>query len=277
MIPGIVAGRAVLVSIPWTPAHLAVQPRVWMDWDSSVTNASGNASAWSNSKGSLGGQYEQATAGSRPAILAAEIGGKRALSFSSDYMSASSGMLSMMTNVSAAWMFAVYKKRGAGTGNNTLFCTTTNSGGGRFNATVGNASSARPTLNVRRLDADSAAMMSSPTGGTGVWLIRYDEMNYATGAAEMFLDGTSAVSNGSLTSAGSTSNTASSHASTIGAFANTAGTNPADVDVACIIVGAGSYPSSTEREKMEGWAAWGLGLEGNLPIGHPYKSAPPTV
>ena len=35
--------------------------------------------------------------------------------------------------------------------------------------------------------------------------------------------------------------------------------------------------STADREKMEGYLAWNWGLEGDLPPGHPYKSAPPTV
>lgn len=35
--------------------------------------------------------------------------------------------------------------------------------------------------------------------------------------------------------------------------------------------------SSANYEKIEGYAAWKWGMEGDLPIGHPYKSTPPTV
>jgi hypothetical protein len=35
--------------------------------------------------------------------------------------------------------------------------------------------------------------------------------------------------------------------------------------------------SVTNRQKLEGWAAWNRGLTGNLDVSHPYKSAPPTV
>ena len=32
-----------------------------------------------------------------------------------------------------------------------------------------------------------------------------------------------------------------------------------------------------DRQKLEGYAAWRWGLEGNLPVGHPYKTAAPTA
>ena len=36
-------------------------------------------------------------------------------------------------------------------------------------------------------------------------------------------------------------------------------------------------PSTTDRQKLEGYLAWKWGLEADLPAGHPYKSTPPTV
>jgi hypothetical protein len=35
--------------------------------------------------------------------------------------------------------------------------------------------------------------------------------------------------------------------------------------------------NTLNRQKMEGYLAWKWGLQGNLPAGHPYKSAPPTI
>jgi hypothetical protein len=37
------------------------------------------------------------------------------------------------------------------------------------------------------------------------------------------------------------------------------------------------FVDTDTREKIEGYLAWKWGLEGNLPIGHPYKSAAPTT
>lgn len=49
----------------------------------------------------------------------------------------------------------------------------------------------------------------------------------------------------------------------------------ADVDLACVLIGSGSVPSADEWQRMEGWAAWRYGLQGNLPSGHPYKNHAP--
>lgn len=276
MIPGFFAAGATAGEALWTPENLSNPPKIWLDWMSSVTDVSGFASSWSN-RGSVGGSFTQSDAGLRPEILASEVGGKRALRFDNDYIeSLSVGMGAIAANVASAWLFSAYKKRGAGTGNNTLFSTSTNGGSGRFNSTVGSASTTRPTMNVRRLDSDSSAQLSSSLGGTGVWLLRFDRMDYSTGAADIFVDGVLAASNPALTSAGNTSNTiASPERPRIAAFSGVVASNMADVDVALLMFGSGSLPSSGERERLEGWSAWQLGLQGNLPVGHPYKDAPP--
>jgi hypothetical protein len=38
-----------------------------------------------------------------------------------------------------------------------------------------------------------------------------------------------------------------------------------------------SIPTQVERQKIEGHLAWKWGQESSLPIGHPYKTAPPTI
>ena len=33
---------------------------------------------------------------------------------------------------------------------------------------------------------------------------------------------------------------------------------------------------TTDRQRVEGYLAWKWGLQANLPVGHPYKNAPPS-
>lgn len=44
-----------------------------------------------------------------------------------------------------------------------------------------------------------------------------------------------------------------------------------------LVIGTSIQLNTSDRQKLEGWCAWHCGLEGDLPIGHPYKSAPPTT
>jgi|Laugrefabdmm15dn_1035133.scaffolds.fasta_scaffold06380_6 hypothetical protein len=43
------------------------------------------------------------------------------------------------------------------------------------------------------------------------------------------------------------------------------------------IIALSAVPSPEGRQKLEGYLAWKWGLQANLPVGHPYKTAPPTV
>jgi len=43
------------------------------------------------------------------------------------------------------------------------------------------------------------------------------------------------------------------------------------------VVGCNTKLSTDDRQKLEGYLAWKWGLQGNLPIGHPYKNFPPKV
>lgn len=68
---------------------------------------------------------------------------------------------------------------------------------------------------------------------------------------------------------GTTSNTA------IGTYRNTDG-NYGKFDLAALVVLTSSTPQSV-IDKLFGWAAHEFGLTADLPVGHPYKSAPPIV
>jgi hypothetical protein len=48
-----------------------------------------------------------------------------------------------------------------------------------------------------------------------------------------------------------------------------------DGDIGEIVI-FNSVLSTADREKMEGYLAWKWGLEGSLPMGHTYESAPPS-
>jgi hypothetical protein len=51
---------------------------------------------------------------------------------------------------------------------------------------------------------------------------------------------------------------------------------PMDGDFAEVLVVRGAVDLTT-RQKIEGYLAWQWGLEGDLPVDHPYKSAPPEA
>lgn len=105
-------------------------------------------------------------------------------------------------------------------------------------------------------------------------------MAWASGEGKLWINGDLDATNATLTSSGSTSDTATNRLS-IGAFSNTgassSGTNFGDVDIAELIAGDGAIPDSDETEKLFGYLAHRWGLTDNLDVSHPYKTDPPTV
>ena len=286
MIPGIMAQRRVVAGggTLWTPLNMATVPQIYLDaQDSVVTDVSGFASAISN-LGAMGanGDFSQGTATNRPSILAAELNGKRVLRFDGTndvLLGNTTQQKDLLRNVSAGWCFEVIKKRTAdasGAASRIVFDCRGGTGGNRFTTIAGRnvaGEQNKPTLEVRRLDADTTGRIASTATSTA-YSLRLFHMDYATGLGEIYIDGAVSASDASLTSAGSTSDTASNAALSVGAF-NT-GIVAADIDLAAIVVDKVAL-SAGDIDKLFGWAAHKYGLTANLPGGHPYKTVAPTV
>jgi hypothetical protein len=60
-------------------------------------------------------------------------------------------------------------------------------------------------------------------------------------------------------------------------FCDSTGNDDVDGGIGEVVVVSGAALGPGDEQKMEGYLAWKWGLEGNLPAGHPYKSAPPYV
>lgn len=265
-------------SVLWTPAHLAVQPSIWLDWDSSVTDVSGYASEWAN-KGIAGGVFSQPTSGNRPSIISGAIGGKRALSFDGANDILRSGSISVLQG-QKAWHFVVFKKRSGSTPTWGAIPTWAHRSDNVNKMGVAlqplGANSNKPYLYAHPGNSGGAqpGIMISPAV-IAEWdmLCLFLEWNGGTATARRN-GATEGTQSCPTTNAGASAPTAFS----IGAGLNTGspidGTF-ADIDVALVMWG--DAWSSGDAERIEGWAAWQLGLEGNLPAGHPYKSSPPMA
>lgn len=262
----------------WTPGNLAAAPKVWCDWDSSIGEVDGRASSWEN-KGSFGGDFSQGASAAQPVILPSEVGGKRVLRFdgSNDLMALASGV-DLYRNTTGGWVFTVHKRRGEVSGEQFVFRSHTGGGGTRLHVNHGPGASIPNTvgLSVRRLDSDVAGGLLSTSTSVGDWLMSYAAQNWGTREGVIYLDGVLDASSPSLSSAGSTSNTAGSTGPTIGA-SSVGAIRAADMDLACIVAGDGGVLNLPDRLRLEGWAAWAVGLQSNLPTGHPYRDAPPYV
>jgi hypothetical protein len=150
----------------------------------------------------------------------------------------------------------VLSQTGTGAGNSELFYTKTS----YINFDLFNNTNSTGILS---LNARSATQRST---GSNI-------VNSTNNIISVILDTTGSVYlNGSATSVASTSfagtslNASFDWAISAGAFKGYIGE----------VITYPSVLTDTNRQKIEGYLAWKWGLQGSLPIGHPYKNAPPN-
>lgn len=270
-------------AVPWTPADLTLAAKVWLDDDSTVTDAgSGACSQWNDRSANLY-HYTQATSTRRPLIVNAGINGRRLIRFdgTSDVLASTvTGVKTVMRNTSSGWAFFVWQRQvstGGGSDRVLLVFTTNAATNSRFTVAIDRpANPNKISATVRRLDADSATTLASATSVNSGWHMGLVTMDWAAGDLMIYVDGALDAQNLSATTSGSTSNTDSAENPCVGAVVQ-ALSSFADVDLAALLVGSGGLPSSTEVDKLFGWAAHRYGLTSLLPSSHPYKLDPPTT
>lgn len=270
--------------LPWTPAELLVPPHIWLDDQSEIVEADGAVVQWKDN--SLNGwHFSQPNFSQRPVTTVGE-NGARAIRFNgtSQRMLCTTPLArGIFQNSSGGWIFSVLAKSIVDTAGINRTIMRSNIGTGvpaRFSLQVGTADMSpganRIELGARRTDSDSFANLGGSPGGVadlGVHAVM-GIMDWATGAASIFCDG---YLEGSqiITTPGLTSNTPSSSDIVLGGD-HFAGRFFAG-DLYAVIVGSGALPDESDRQRLEGWAAWRYGFVENLPVDHPYKSEPPKI
>lgn len=264
----------------WDPSMLTSPPAVQLDHSTPVTDVGGFASQW-NDMSANGWHFSQATAGSRPLIVPAGLNGLRTLRFdgANDWMNCGvSGSSGLFQSKTAGWALAVMKKTaldGSAVDKVLFWVAKGDSTSVRFALQPGSAFAAnQPHMGVRRLDADAFAHIESSSALDASFHMMLFQQNWATGAGTIHLDGTQVASNATLTSAGSTSNTAAFMNLSIGATPDGA-SRFLDAEIAALIVGNGALPNAAEVDRLFGWSAHTYGLASLLPAGHPYKVVRP--
>lgn len=266
------AGGAAL----WTPANLGTAPRFWSNPATAVTDAGAGACSLWEDAGTTSDDWAQSTAAERPLIVPAGLNGYRTLrgdGTADHFRHADRGLFRAAT---AGFVFFVWKRvvsTGGGV-TRTLFFAPNSAAATRVAVYVDLvANPDKLSVHIRRLDADATTNLLGTVAVNSGWHMGLFVHNWATGAGSIYVDGTLDVTNGSLTSAGSTSNTDSgSHLSLMQAN----GSGRGDVELPEFI--AGPYlPTAGEIEKLFGYAAHKYGLTANLDVSHPYKSVAPTL
>lgn len=261
-----------LRSALWTPASLALP--IWsISDDPGNTVVSGSVNTIIN-KGSAGnatantaGRNNQATLNGR-AVLTGDA------TFDGYYTYGSS--MTQWKNKGFIYLFAVSAMRVAEVAASTK--TLVSISRPTSNGTMAEIARNPTTPNSfraggRRITTDTFASTSNSVDYGTSWKICVAELDYTNGDIFLYLDGTLVSSNTTDLTSGSTANTDSIAGVTIGALNN--GTN-LNENYHLAEWGCGNaILAAADRQRLEGYLAHRWGLTGNLPGGHPYKTAPP--
>jgi methionine-rich copper-binding protein CopC len=286
---------AVLTTIPargapWTPADLPQPPALWLDasdattlWaDTNATVAATNNGAiarW-NDKSGNGRNFTQGTAGNRPTFVASSINGLGAATFngSAGFMSAGD-TLDMRTNsltVMSAVRYATSNNSGAIIGK-----TRAAGGDGRwslFRSLSGGALGVGSQNNSVLFTGGSiGAFAQVADSSTSVKIDGFVADRSTSGSLKIWSNG---VSTATASFTGNSTDFNSTDQLLLGAYQNSSGTTPPTAGsylngVISEVVVVQTAMSDTDRQKLEGYLAWKWGMQANLPVGHPYKSAAP--
>lgn len=256
----------------WTPANLT-SLYAWYKADSASNTLSG--STFTTFKDLSGNGRDATFSGSAITKVAAIIGG-RDIARSSPSTNGRADIASstaFLNGKSGATLGVMTTPTYTGASLGHILATETPAPGfARFYLRYPGPTAQRPSILGRRLDADSLQTVTTPanvTGATSLIAI----VNYASATAEIRGNGSSLVSTAFQT-AGTTSATNSNVATAL--FCQNSGSNSYGGDVGEVVI-CDAALSSTDAQKLEGYLAWQWGQQGSLPVGHPYKSAPPTI
>lgn len=124
-------------------------------------------------------------------------------------------------------------------------------------------------INIRTTSATGLTQITGATAPSGGYDILAYQAQYSTALASLRVNGSADFTSQAFLGAG---NSGSSTATQV--LGDNGFNTPANI--AEIVIDTNPITLAT-IQKYEGYFAWKYGLQGNLPIGHPYKSAPPTV
>lgn len=264
----------------WTPLDLTNPAAVICDHLSSRTDdGAGLCTQWDDRSGNANHFSQSGASGLRPLIVASDAGVNNlpTLEFdgSNDFMNSTTAVTSMLQNSGSFWAFILYRNLTSSAAvRNLLGCSTNLANTVRFAFQASRTSNTdKPTLGVRRLDADSFASLSAATAISTSYGAAMVRMDYTNGDGFVDVNGTLAdASNLSLTSTGSTSNTASPNALKLASAADLS--SYANCRIMAVVAGQ-TLPTSGDLDRLFGYYMHAADLASLLPALHPYKSAPP--
>ncbi|WP_423458038.1 hypothetical protein [Ottowia sp. VDI28] len=255
--------------VRWSPALLGAD--LWLA-DDVLPDGSGLAAEWRNTLGGAVFYQNTTTARATPQTIPA---GGSALAFDGGDYYLTTGYADLYRNKTFGWVLAVAKKTtiDSAAASRVVFSSYNGSGVAVFGLYWDDATSGaqnRIVLGGRRLDADAWNRVASAQITDGGWHIIAGALDWANRTIVLRVDGQVVGSATNAWTGGGATSFASGATPVVGGGTAT----PARLigGIAHLIAGSTTL-TTADFEKAEGWLAKACGLSGNLPSGHPYKSA----
>lgn len=268
---------------PWTPAELGLTLQCWLD-GSQLSGSNGTPiSVWTDASGN--GLNGVQSGENRPTVATGALNGLNVVNFNGNQWFDHNSARDMLRNRSAGIAVVVIKY---GVVNNSAwqFAWTnvaTDITGMRLNFRHAANNQFRTALS--RLDNQSPVEVGTNTMPpfNALWHLHAVEFRWTNGNFEYLIDG-NPIGTGEYMGSGNTSDTAINSGpdaiTAIGALRRSGSLSLSNgsqiAEMICAAKSSGIF-STIDRQRLEGYLAHKWGLEGDLPGGHPYKSAPPTV
>lgn len=252
----------------WTPSQISTS--IWIDAsDASTVTLAGSSVSQINDKSGNGNNFLQATSSKQPTYLIASKNSLNTMRFTAT----SAQLLINTTFIYASDKLHSFMvvKRGVDSsssqyGRYLTFTNTTNADDFANANSLIFTNNGYTTFSLFRLSASIAAQSISQN----TWYLFDGQRNGTSGQL--------AKNAGTYATGATNSANQNINVSTIGSsyFSSYQGPGSHDGEIAEIVV-LNYIPSSTNINKLQGYLAWKWGMESDLPVGHPYKNAPPYV
>lgn len=262
--------KSATVGIQWTPSALTTA--MYFSADSVIKDGSNRISQLTD----LSGNNRHATQSVdvyKP-VLSTFNDGSLAMQFDGTDDLLWQSNTSYLDGVSGAWIFSVNDLAAKSGYNYIAISFYTGTGSTKIGQDINES---KYHLGSRRTRGESYAGLDDSATRSNTQNIVFTQVDYANADGFLYVNGTQTASNTSHGTSGNADSIALI-GTTIGAYAgNEAGSSyegGINGKLGCVVIGAGVL-SSSDREKLEGWAAHKYGLQSNLPVDHPYKNTPP--
>lgn len=246
----------------FSPSDIANQ-NVWLDAQnpSSVILSSGQVTAWNDSS-IASNNFAKGPSGTITYDLPSGINSRPALNFTTSAPSLSTYLGKDNFNIAPTnqlTVFLVVRQTGSGVGNSELFFTRNNyqymdifnntNSTGILSANIGSATQRSTGVNI-----------ITPPTNTIISFV-------ADSTVDMFVNGSSTLVSSTVRGGLSLNDSTLDWAISGGAFLGNVGE----------LIAYSTPLTTLQRQAVEGYLAWKWGTQDSLPIGHPYKSAPPSI